>query len=148
VLLRDGKVVQAGSPHDLYDNPTAPFVASFLGGSNVLKGKVRAGRLELGSLALDAPSGSLEGATGEAYVRPHDVRVAPAPDGSSSVQLAKVERLVRVGAQVKLSLLTASGDAITVQLPKQEIDDLGIGTGDRVLLDVKDAKVFVEDYSI
>ena len=35
VVMRDGKIVQVGDPRTLYDNPTA-FVASFLGGSNVL----------------------------------------------------------------------------------------------------------------
>ena len=148
VLLCDGRVVQAGSPHELYDSPATPFVASFLGGSNVLKGHVHGRSVDLGSVKLDAPYGALEGAAAEAYVRPHDVRIAPAPDGEPTIQLAKVERLTRVGAQVKLSLLTASGDQMTVQLPKQEVEDLGIDAGDRVMLDVREAKVFLEDYSI
>jgi sulfate transport system ATP-binding protein len=148
VLLRDGQVVQAGTPHELYDSPAAPFVASFLGGSNVLRGRVNAGRLDVGGVRIDAPNGTVDGATAEAYVRPQDVRIAPAPDGTASIRVAKVERLIRIGAHVKLSLLTASGDAITVQLPKQEVDDLGIDAGDRVMLDVTEAKVFVEDYAI
>jgi sulfate transport system ATP-binding protein len=152
VLLCDGRVVQAGSPHELYDSPATPFVASFLGGSNVLKGHVHGKSLDFGAVTIDAPDGATEGASAQAYVRPHDVRIAPAPapaaDGEPLIQLARVERLTRVGAQVKLSLLTASGDQMTVQLPKQEVEDLGIDAGDRVMLDVREAKIFLEDYSI
>ena len=37
---------------------------------------------------------------------------------------------------------------MTVQMSKVEIDALGIEPGDRVLVDLHDAKVFVEDYAI
>lgn len=147
VLLAGGCVVQAGSPHELYDRPATPFVASFIGGANVLRGTVRAGRAHVGSLALKAPDGALEGAAVNAFVRPQDVRLEKA-GGASGVSVARVERLTRLGAQVKLSLCLSTGDMMTVQLPKQEIEDLGIEMGDRVLVDLCDAKVFLEDYAI
>jgi len=37
---------------------------------------------------------------------------------------------------------------MTVQMSKAEIDALSIESGDRVLVDLRDAKVFVEDYAI
>jgi hypothetical protein len=37
---------------------------------------------------------------------------------------------------------------MTVHMPKTEVDALGLEAGDRVMVDLKDAKVFVEDYSI
>ena len=43
VILRDGKIVQQGTPHDLYDRPASRFVANFLGGSNFLSGKFEKG---------------------------------------------------------------------------------------------------------
>lgn len=35
-LMRDGKIVQMGSPEELYASPKSAFVASFLGGSNIV----------------------------------------------------------------------------------------------------------------
>ena len=61
---------------------------------------------------------------------------------------ARVERLARVGAYVKIELRLPTGDAVTVQLPKTEVDALGIAAGDRVVVDLGEAKVFVEDYAI
>ncbi|NNF03289.1 MAG: ABC transporter ATP-binding protein [Rhodothermales bacterium] len=37
-VMRSGRIVQAGPPRKLYDEPSTAFVASFLGGANVLSG--------------------------------------------------------------------------------------------------------------
>jgi len=41
-----------------------------------------------------------------------------------------------------------SGDAMSVQVSKLELDQLGINLGDRVIVDVTSSKVFVDDYAI
>jgi sulfate transport system ATP-binding protein len=146
VLLQEGKVVQAGSPHDVYDHPSTPFVASFLGGANVLRGQMKNGRVDIGAQAVDGPEG---GVTVQAFVRPHDIRIEkPTAEPAASVQLAKIVRMMRVGGQVKLTVELGTGDMVTVQMAKTEVDQLGVEQGDRVMVDLKEAKVFVEDYTI
>jgi putative spermidine/putrescine transport system ATP-binding protein len=39
-ILRDGKLVQRGTPKELYEQPASRFAADFLGRSNFLKGEV------------------------------------------------------------------------------------------------------------
>jgi iron(III) transport system ATP-binding protein len=39
-VVRDGRVVALGTPRDLYDNPPGPWVASFLGATNLVEGEV------------------------------------------------------------------------------------------------------------
>jgi sulfate transport system ATP-binding protein len=149
VLLQDGKVVQAGSPHDVYDRPSTPFVASFLGGANVLRGQMKDGRVDIGAVAVDGPQGAENGVKVQAFVRPQDIRLEkPTDEPGSTVQLARVVRMTRVGGQVKLTVELASGDSVTVQMAKTEVDQLGVEQGDRVMVDLKEAKVFVEDYAI
>ncbi len=41
-VVRDGRVVALGNPRDLYENPPGPWVASFLGATNLVEGEVRA----------------------------------------------------------------------------------------------------------
>lgn len=41
-ILREGKLIQVGSPRDLYDRPETHFVANFLGESNFIEGEVTA----------------------------------------------------------------------------------------------------------
>ena len=37
-IMKDGSIVQEGTPRELYDSPKSAFVAQFLGGANVLSG--------------------------------------------------------------------------------------------------------------
>jgi sulfate transport system ATP-binding protein len=149
VLLQEGKVVQTGSPHDVYDRPSTPFVASFLGGANVLRGEIKGGRVGIGAQAVEGPSGAEDGVRFQAFVRPHDIRIEkPTAEPASDVQLAKITRMTRIGGQMKITVELATGESVTVQMPKAELDALGVEQGDRVMLDLKEAKVFVEDYTI
>jgi sulfate/thiosulfate transport system ATP-binding protein len=142
-------VVQAGSPHDVYDRPSTPFVASFLGGANILRGQMKDGRVDIGALAVDGPEGAENGVKVQAFVRPHDIRIEKATaEPANNVQLAKIVRMTRIGGQVKLTVELGTGDSVTVQMAKAEVDQLGVEQGDRVMVDLKEAKVFVEDYTI
>jgi sulfate/thiosulfate transport system ATP-binding protein len=148
VLLNQGLVAQAGAPHELYDHPASPFVASFLGGANVLKTRVQGGRAEIGSRGVAAPQGALDGTEVSAFVRPHDIRLAKAQASDTDLELGTVDRLARIGGNVKLTVTLPSGDAMSVQVTKTELEKLGISLGDRVMVDVSSAKVFVDDYRI
>jgi len=147
VLLNEGRVAQAGSPHDLYDHPANEFVASFLGGANVFKGRVKNGAAQVGSQSIPAPSGAREGTPLQAFVRPHNIRVRK-PTGQNPVDLGKIERLTRVGGYVKVYVSLPTGESITVQMSKTDLDELAVEPGDPVAVDVVDAKVFVQSYSI
>src|SRR5438105_9522405 len=39
-VFNDGRVEQVGSPADVYERPSTPFVAGFVGTSNLLRGEV------------------------------------------------------------------------------------------------------------
>jgi sulfate transport system ATP-binding protein len=87
-----------------------------------------------------------------AFVRPHDIQVearvddaSPTPDGPS---VARIERLSRVGWMVKAELRLPDGQPLSVELTKDRIAELGLSEGDRVLVNLRDAKIFVQDYAI
>ena len=40
ILLKDGKIVQSGQPHELYHHPANPWVAEFFGLNNLFEGQV------------------------------------------------------------------------------------------------------------
>jgi iron(III) transport system ATP-binding protein len=54
-VMRDGRVLQADTPADLYSNPADPWIAEFLGDADVLESVARDGRVEtpLGSFETD-----------------------------------------------------------------------------------------------
>ena len=86
-VLDKGVVQQVGTPMALYDLPTNPFVAGFVGTMNLLPCRVRARRSD--SIALDVPGvGELHVPTGAdtpqgdsllLSLRPHALRLAAGP---------------------------------------------------------------------
>jgi sulfate transport system ATP-binding protein len=156
VVMHEGQVAQVGKPQAVYDRPATPFVAAFVGGANVLRGHMRDGRASVGdrasvgSFAVTSPDGAQapDGTAVNAFVRPHDVTLTKANASTPDVALARVERLTWLGGHVKIALKLSDGAPMTVQMAKAEIDALAIREGDLVMANLREAKVFVEDYSI
>jgi iron(III) transport system ATP-binding protein len=60
-VMREGRISQIGTPHDIYASPAEPFVADFIGTSNFLRGQmVDAGEGDTILVNLDATDQRLE----------------------------------------------------------------------------------------
>jgi ABC-type Fe3+/spermidine/putrescine transport system ATPase subunit len=40
ILMKDGQLMQSGTPRDLYDRPASRFAAEFIGNANILEGEI------------------------------------------------------------------------------------------------------------
>jgi len=63
-VLRDGRIVQVGTPAELYNQPASQFVAEFVGETNFLEAKIVACRA--GLCTLESAAGLLRGVTASA----------------------------------------------------------------------------------
>ncbi len=82
-VMREGRVIQTASPHDLYRRPVDRWVAQFLGEGAFVEGTVRAGIVDtpLGRFPTDAPDGE----RAEVLVRPEQVRITADSGGPALV---------------------------------------------------------------
>jgi sulfate/thiosulfate transport system ATP-binding protein len=104
-VINHGRIEQAGSPDDLYDRPANRFVMSFVG-----------------------PVAELDGD----LVRPHDLTLLEeAEDGTRE---AIVERLVRVGYDVRAELALGGGEEVIAHLTRDEAEALELHEGQIVHL--------------
>jgi sulfate/thiosulfate transport system ATP-binding protein len=152
VVMNLGHVEQVGSPAEVYAKPATSFVASFVGAANVLRGRVLDGHVRVGELALPVADGTLDGARVQAVVRPHDVRIERS-DGAQVTRVhgrstGRVQRIVDLGTHFKVDLDLPTRENITVHLPRREFESLAVRKGEAVLVDLDNAKVFVDDYVI
>jgi spermidine/putrescine transport system ATP-binding protein len=125
-VMSRGKIVQVGTPSEVYEEPESEYVADFLGVSNLMSGKVD-GRKDaagctvlLGDFEVVAGRGSLD-ATGPVrlVVRPERVRIEPqGSDGENRIP-GMVERLVYLGATTQLFVRLAHGDSLQAMIPNQ-----------------------------
>ena len=95
VVMHDGRVVQIGTPEELFEKPAHTFVGYFIGspGMNVLPAEVKDNEAHIAghALCLQATYRNLPpGEKIEVGIRPEFVRVAPAGTGLLS---AKIERI-------------------------------------------------------
>ena len=111
-VMNRGRIIQIGTPNDIYDRPATTFVATLVGTPriNLFKAKRENGSILIENSDLQIPSSSDTPARLLLGIRPEDVK--PAPDGKFSGQLILTEPLgvetilhIRSGGQTLLSLV-------------------------------------------
>ncbi|MEV4441670.1 ABC transporter ATP-binding protein [Streptomyces sp. NPDC049577] len=105
VVMRDGRVAQAGTPLEVWQRPASEFVARFLGFDNIVPGTVSGARAETVWGAVPVPPGTAAGAC-RVLVRPGGVRVVPV--GEAGLSCAVTARTFR-GDHVAVRLRPEAG---------------------------------------
>jgi len=138
VLLNEGRFVQSGSPHEIYDRPADAFVASFVGRANLLDARVIDAQTidtPIGRL-ITPPHGRAAGSALRVLVRPERIEVASAANGPTgeNVFAAKVLRDRFFGATRQLEIAAGNGrleietamrdDVTQLRVPREAIQFL------------------------
>lgn len=127
-IMNEGKFVQIGTPQDLYHNPSAAFVAGFVGDTNRWAGKVTRvenGAVEVATEAGLTMRGSVRGAgapgvgdTVSAFVRPEFITAEKAAgstkpaDPTHNVISGKVDSILFNGANSRILVRDGAGELI------------------------------------
>ena len=148
-ILRDGRIEQIGTPEEIYDHPASPFVYDFLGNVNLFSGRVNEGTVTIGETEFSVPETAGEtDADAVAFVRPHDIHITREPAGQKTFP-ARVIRSNAAGPLASLELERVHGGGqFTAQLSKVEFQQLQPKPGEQVFVELKNVKVFSDDYSI
>jgi len=94
-ILKDGRMIQAGPPRDVYNRPANTFAAGFLGDANFLPGRIESGRFRLddGTL-IDVPAGESKA---DLYaVRPENVSISVDEPRAARVNKIRATLIQRV----------------------------------------------------
>jgi sulfate transport system ATP-binding protein len=148
-ILREGRIEQIGTPEEIYDHPASPFVYDFLGNVNLFSGRVHEGSVTIGDSKFDVPksAGGTE-TDAVAFVRPHDIRITRESGGQKTIP-ARIVRCNAAGPMANLELERLDGSGpFTAQLGKEEFQQLQLKAGEQVFVELKNVKIFSEDFSI
>jgi spermidine/putrescine transport system ATP-binding protein len=109
-VMSGGRVVQLGTPREIYYHPVDRFVADFIGESNFLEGRVEDGAFLLADGgSLPAPRGANPGA-GTLMVRPEVLEVIDAGERREGASLTgRVVGISFMGNHTRITLETAAG---------------------------------------
>jgi spermidine/putrescine transport system ATP-binding protein len=135
VLLRHGRIEQIDAPREIYERPRTPYVASFIGYTNLLTAQIKDGRARIGVLEWPYESARRETLFS---LRPEHIRIVETDDPAAARGL-RCRGLVRshvfIGAselleidcgdglelKVRISGQTASADQVTVEIPPERL---------------------------
>jgi sulfate transport system ATP-binding protein len=112
-VINAGRIEQTGGPDELYERPANAFVMGFVGPVSRL---------------------------GETWVRPHDIDVLD--DYEDGAVEALVERVARVGFEVRVETVLGDGSPVPVLATRQQADELELRPGQIVWLRVHRAREF------
>ncbi|WP_137134496.1 sulfate/molybdate ABC transporter ATP-binding protein [Rhizobium sp. FKY42] len=133
VILKDGKIVQQGTPQEVCRDPKNAFVLKFLGDANRLIGEVRDGQARVAGVAVAAADGVADGPA-EIYARPRDLDWSAAGPGVS----ATVSRVLDRPGERRVIATASTGELLEFDVdPERDIT-----AGDTGFVTLRRAKVF------
>lgn len=117
-IMQDGVIIQVGTPREVYQFPKNAFVASFVGETNFISGKVE--QASNGSAIIDTPIGTLRsetvyhelthGTPVQCSIRPESLIINSAQDSNSQLEnriTAKVTAVNYLGRIEEYQLIAA-----------------------------------------
>jgi len=124
-LMRDGTIVQEGTPEELYQVPASRWAAEFVGAANFVAGTVANGivRTPIGSFPANGASSA---SAVDVLIRPELLELAPDPSGAAEV-VSREFRGHDVFYRVRLD-----GVEFVSQRPSNEVVPLGCRVSIRV----------------
>ena len=136
-VMNAGKVLQVGSPRDIYDRPANHFVANFIGESNFLTGSMLGTQGNRATISLSngaaiealIPDAAALHATVTVVVRPEHAMIGKAGDGQIE---GKIETLVYFGTDTHFHIRVADGTEFTVRQQNRRGDEMRLKQGDAV----------------
>ncbi|MGN6549128.1 MAG: ABC transporter ATP-binding protein, partial [Pararhizobium sp.] len=135
VVMNAGRIEQAGTPEDIYERPETEFVARFIGGTNILKGRWdRKDTVVCGcGLAVRCGSGTFSDSGDTAVsIRHHDIGIATARPADAACNWASgtVERQIYLGSHRDYLVKISGGETVRAVAPV----DVAIPAGQPVCL--------------
>ena len=137
-VMKDGRMLQWGTAHEIYHMPVDRKVASFIGEGVLLSGKVveDAGvKTAIGFLKGHMQEEHPEGSSVDVLIRPEDI-----VHDDNSPCIASIEQKDYRGPNILFTLRTSNGERILSLVPSHHNHEIGEKLGIRV--DVEDLVVF------
>lgn len=139
-VMNKGDIEQVGTPSDIYDRPRTPFVADFIGDTNLLSGQVE--QFDPTTLKVITPSGLqvlVQGQPTElsprsthpvvVSVRPEKIHLSlNAPPAHVNCYQGQISHVMYLGTHVHCVVRLTSGDMLTVLQPNRAGSTMAIDT--------------------
>jgi putative spermidine/putrescine transport system ATP-binding protein len=112
-VINGGRIMQLGSPREIYEQPANRFVAEFIGESSFLPVQLSGSSAHCEGQPLRLPRAAPRAGAGTVMLRPERVRVLPASGAAAAMAAAALSEQNRLDARIRH--LIFQGDSVLVQ---------------------------------
>ncbi len=132
-VMAEGRIRQLDTPDEIYRHPIDRFVASFIGDANVLRARLEridgaTATVALGAARVAVPSRTLQGGVvGSAvdlFVRPEDLRVAPADAAAAAHGIVAAQIYQGGHIDLYVEVPEAVSGRVLLRVPRHEAASL------------------------
>jgi iron(III) transport system ATP-binding protein len=115
-VMNGGRIEQLGTPREVYEEPRSEFVARFLGGSNIIRGRaVDGSRVRFAGNVIECRGGPLAAGTEvPVSIRQHDIGIAADRSADGNAVEGVVARNVFLGATRDYIVETREGTQLRI----------------------------------
>lgn len=138
-VMTRGQVLQVAAPEVIYAEPATPYVATFIGVSNLVSAEVAAGLAvtRFGTVRLIGPAGNRPTGHAMCLLRPEHFNIEEAADGAASRDSWQVIDRRFSGSEILLELRSGDGERLWVEAGSR-VRHLALG--DRVSVSLRDVE--------
>ena len=139
IINNQGKIVQTGTPYELYNNPMNSYVAGFFGETNIFEGKVMHGKISTPIGIIDSPS-EFENKNVVIHVRPQVIKLSKEASPVNGIKgtvmaskmmgsfsfihlsvLNKTNEIIHVHSHMPANFLPKQSSAVGIEIDKEQI---------------------------
>lgn len=152
-VLHHGRLLQVGTPEDIYTAPASAFVANFIGVSNSLSGRVQEIDGEQASVAVEgigiirshAAPGLIVGAAVLVTIRPERLHLSrdPGTDGYQNQVVVRITKAVYAGNEMHYLFALPNNQTWKVRVPNTDGTAKRFSAGESVYLKWRAAEAVV-----
>ncbi len=148
VLMEGGRVVQVGTPSELYEAPQTRFAAEFIGAMNFIDGEmVHANTVAVNGIEIATPQQGVTLSSGRVSIgiRPEDIRIGDGGSADENSFQATIDNITFAGARLYVDVTIPSFNTILkaeIKKPRGGRPEDARGSVVHVTLPKSDLKIF------
>ena len=146
-VMKDGTIIQTGSPEQVFRRPKDDFVARFVGFENLFNGKIvenkeGIAKIDIGGVIVEAITRKNGNCT--VGIRPDDIIISKSPFKSSmrNVLRGKISDFIDMGSLVSL-MVEVNGLSFVTLITKRSFIEMKLDRGKEVYISFKASSVHV-----
>ena len=143
VVMKDGEIQQVGSPEDIYNEPKNRYVASFIGESNIMSGRmIEDYKVKFDDVIFDCVDRDFkENEAVDIVIRPEDIDIVDVENGKLTGEVLSV---LFKGVHYEVMVETVPGTTVSVKMHVRKNRDVSSENG-KEKISANDFYVDIED---